>query len=101
MKEQLQNILSDINNTFDYSIDAFANYKKRVEEALKILKSMPNSSNLMLENWKAIGIEEIEKEVKNRLSENYLTLLPDQQRSEFKFSKSKVSMTLTNILMHL
>jgi hypothetical protein len=101
MKEQLQNILTEINNTFDYSNEAFNSYKKLVENALQILQSLPRSSNLMLENWRTIGIEEIEKELKNRLSDNYLTLHPDQQHSEFKFSKSKVSMTLTNILMHL
>lgn len=101
MKEQLRDIQDKINNTFEYSTEAYLMYQAYVRKALDLLKAYPTTNDIMLENWKILAIEELEKELNSRLSEKFLQLHPDQQKSELKFSKSSISLTLMNVIMHL
>lgn len=101
MKEKLQEIQSTINNIFDYNIDTYKAYKSHVENALSLITSIPDSGNIMLQNWKTMAVDELKKELSGRLSDSFMLLSEDEQKSEFKFSKMAVSMILMNIIMYL
>jgi hypothetical protein len=100
-KKELQDIQDTVNNMFEYNLNTYATFKVNVEKALAIIKSIPDSKNIMLQNWKNLAIEELMKELNGRLSTKFFSLHPDQQKSELKFSKSAVSLTLMNVIMHL
>jgi len=101
MKEQLQEIHNYINGIFNYNIETYKSYKNKVENALSLIKSIPDSGNVMLTNWKMMGVEELQKELNNRLSDSFIELSPEEQKSALKFSKMAVSIVLMNIIMHL
>jgi hypothetical protein len=101
MKSRLQEIHNQINDIFNYNIETYRIYKTNVEEALELIKSIPDQNNLMLTNWKNMGVDELQKELNGRLSADFLNLSPDDQKSTLKFSKMAVSVVLMNIIMHL
>jgi hypothetical protein len=101
MKEKLQEIHGSINNIFSFSLDSVSIYKRNIEEALELIRTIPFSHNVMLENWKAIAISELQKELDNRFSNYFNILTPDEQKAEFKFSKITVTNILMNIIMNL
>ena len=99
MKEKLQEIQSAINNMFN--LDSVSIYKANIEEALELIKTIPFSHNVMLENWKTIAVSELQKEFDNRFSNYFYKLSPEEQKAEFKFSKITVTNILMNIIMNL
>jgi hypothetical protein len=72
---------------------------KQCAEKLDAYK--PDRSNPMLEAWLNAGLEEINKELQTRLSVGFSSLSPDKQKTEFMYSRSTVSLALTNIIMNL
>jgi len=101
MKEQLLIIQGLIGDIFDYSSDSLVSYKKNLRIALHLLKDSPASSNVTLEHWKLLAIEEFEKELNNRFSEKFENLPIEDQKSEFKFSKINSANLLMNVIMNL
>jgi len=101
MKEQLQIVQTSISNIFDYGNESLGIYKKNLRIALHLIQSSPASSNITLENWKLLAVEELEKELNHIFSEKFNRLNGDEQRSEFKFSKINTSNLLMNVLMNL
>jgi hypothetical protein len=101
MKEQLQIVQTSISNIFDYSSESLAFYKKHLKIALHLIQNSPVSSNVTLENWKLLAVEELEKELDHIFSEKFNKLNTEEQRSEFKFSKINSSNILMNVLMNL
>lgn len=101
MKSRLLEINNQINDIFNYNIDTYRSYKAYIEEALELIQSIPDQHNLMLVNWKNMGTEELQKELNGRLSESFMNLPPDEQKSALKFSKMAVSVVLMNIIMNL
>ena len=55
----------------------------------------------MLDAWLSMGIDEIRKDLGTRLGNGFENLSRDRQRAEFMYSKSTITMALTNILMNL
>lgn len=101
MKEQLQTIHNTINGIFEYNPDTYLIYKSNVEKALELIKSVPEGNNVMLKNWKEMATNELQKELNTRLSASFLSLSPEEQKSELKFSKMSVSLIIMNVIMYL
>ena len=101
MKEQLHEIHNAINNIFEYNIGSYKNYKILVEKALELIRMIPEDSNAMLKSWKTMAMDELQKELNGRLSDKFVLLSPDAQKTELKFSKMAASVVLMNIIMHL
>ncbi len=101
MKEKLQALHNSINNMFEYNSITYKTYKINVESALTLIKSIPETNNLMLKNWREMAISELQKELDTRLSRNFLSLTPEEQKSVLKFSKMSVSMVIMNVIMYL
>ena len=101
MKDELQSIHDSINTIFDYNVDSYKIYKSYIKNALILIRSIPDSKNVMLQNWKAMAIDELQKELNNRLSDKFILLSAEGQKNELKFSKMAASMMIMNVIMHL
>ena len=101
MKEQLQEIHNAITAMFEYNIDSYKTYKANVERALNLIQSIPETKSGMLKNWKDMATVELQKELNTRLSDKFLLLSPEEQKSDLKFSKMSVSMMIMNIIMYI
>ena len=101
-KSELQGLLNQINNLNVSVPGAIGEYKLVVRQVAEKLQSLQNEDKSpMLDAWITMGIGEIKKELEQRLLSDFESLNPDKQKTEFMYSKSTVSMSLTNILMHL
>lgn len=97
IKAELQSILDAVNNS-DYSnFIEYQNINRLLVEKLSQLTKEDKSP--ILDAWLNMGLIEIRKEVEKL--NNFQNLMPDKQRVEFMYSKSTISMSLTNIIMHL
>lgn len=101
MKEKLQEIHKAMDSIFDYNFDNYTIYKGYVEQALALIKTIPDSKNNKLQHWKTMVVDELQKELNDRLSGDFKNLSPDEQKSNLKFSKMSVSLLLMNVIMHL
>jgi hypothetical protein len=97
LKVELQNILNSINNAEFSQFLEYQNTVKLIIEKLNHIKQEDRSP--MLDAWLTMGSDEIKKE-SQRLND-FGKYSPEKQKTEFMYSKSTVSMALTNILMHL
>jgi hypothetical protein len=101
-KEELQGLLNRINAMTSGNIEdryEFIQLVKQCAEKLQTLQQQDKSP--MLDAWLTMGLQEIRKELTGRLKGGLEDLSADKQKTEFMYSKSTVSMALTNILMHL
>ena len=101
MKDQLQAIHNSINSMFEYNSGTFKTYRTNVETALTLIKAIPDTQNIMLKNWKEMASNELQKELSTRLADKFLSLTPEEQKSELKFSKMSVSLMIMNVIMYL
>ena len=98
-KMELQQILNQVNNA---TVDQFTEYVSIVKQAIEKLQSIQQEDKSpMLDAWLGMGLEEMRKDLSQRLNGNFLSLPLDKQKTELMYSKSTVSMSLTNVLMHL
>lgn len=102
LKNELQQLVNEINQIKGYSkenVILFLGYTKRCEEILKTLKSL--NQNPVLNSWIDMSIEEIQKEVQIRLKHK-LTDYPEEIRhKEFLYTRSAISLIVTNVLMYI
>ena len=102
IKADLQGILNQINTLTSNSqdnISEFISLVKQSAEKLQMLQQEDKSP--MLDAWLGMGLQEIRRELNEHLKNGFESLSPDRQKTEFMYSKSTVTMALTNILMHL
>jgi hypothetical protein len=101
-KNDLQQLLDDINQMSGFSIENLSKYialLKKGEELLRTIKNI--NQNPMLEIWIDMGLNEIQHELNGRLKNRLHSIPPEQQNTEFLYSRSAISLVFTNILMHL
>jgi phage portal protein BeeE len=101
-KSELQTLLNQINNlntTIPGAVNEYISLVKITNEKLQSL--LKEDKSPMLDAWLTMGLEEIKKELEQRLRNDFDGMSPEKQKTEFMYSKSVVSMSLTNILMHL
>ena len=101
MKTELQQNLTKVNNMISYSPELYSEYKSIVATSIALIKNIdPEGKGAVLNAWIPMAIEELEKELA-KLADTFPNLAPDRQRTEFMYSKSSVSLSLTNIVMNL
>lgn len=101
MKSKLQQIQDEIGNLLFYSDDNVKKYIQLLNNAIIIIEQLPAKENSVLETWKNMALVEISNELANRVNPHFFDADTERKKSEFKFSKSVVSMSITNILMNL
>ncbi len=101
-KNELQNLLNQINNSNSSSQESVKEYISLVKLCADKLQTIQlEGKSPMLDAWITMGIEEIKKDISGRLGDGFESLGRDKQKTEFMYSKSTVTMALTNILMNL
>ena len=102
MKSDLQSLLNQINGIPAYNPDIFQQYRMLVKQCADRIQSYNiDDHNPMLMAWVNMGLEELQKETQVRLNDNFTSLPIDKQKTEFMYSRSTVTMSLTNIIMNL
>jgi hypothetical protein len=101
-KSELQDILNRMNSLAGYNsnnLDEYISLLKISNEKLQAIQQ--EERNPMLDAWLSMGLEEIQRELNVRLKNELPNMSPERQKTEFMYSRSTISMALTNILMHL
>lgn len=102
IKSELQEILNRINNLSSGSTETIAEYTTLVKMAVEKLQTLhQEDKSPMLDVWLGMGLQEIRHEIDQRLKIDFPNLSAEKLKTEFMYSKSTVTMSLTNILMHL
>lgn len=101
MKPKLQQIQDEIGNLLFYSDDNIKKYIQLLNNAITVIEQIPAKENSVLETWKNMALVEISNELANRVNPHFFEADIERKKNEFKFSKSVVSMSITNILMNL
>jgi hypothetical protein len=102
MKIDLQNLLNQVNSISVYNPEIFQHYKGLVKQCAEKLQTINTEDHSpMFSAWVNMGLEEIKKELSGRLNDSFISLSPDKQKSEFMYSRSTVTMALTNIIMNI
>jgi hypothetical protein len=102
MKSELQSILNKINAFDQYSPEKFNDFRNLVKLCVEKLQTLSSEEpSPMLATWISMGLEELRKELNTRLSDQFISLSIDRQKTEFAYARSTVSMTLMNIIMHM
>ncbi|MGC8824946.1 MAG: hypothetical protein ACP5PZ_10210 [Bacteroidales bacterium] len=101
-KNELQQLIDEINNISGFSTNQLAHYIALLKKGEDLLHSIKNvNQNPMLETWIDMAFEELNRELNQRLKNQLQGLSPEQQKSEFLYSRSAVTLIFTNILMQL
>lgn len=101
-KSELQEILNRMNSLAGYSPDNLNTYETLLKLCNEKLQSIQQEDRSpMLDAWLSMGLQEIQRELNVRLKNEFPSMSPERQKTEFMYSRSTVSMALTNILMHL
>lgn len=101
-KSELQGFLNNINNmvfTNEEKIREYISLLKQCVEKLQTLQKEDKSP--MLDAWLGMGLQEIRKELNDKFNNDFDILSADKQKTELMYSRSTVTIALTNILMHL
>jgi hypothetical protein len=102
IKSELQNLLNQINNTNTVGSESIYEYISLVKQCVEKLQTLQQEDKSpMLDAWITMGLTEIRKDLTGRLGNDFKNLSQDRQKTEFMYSKSTVSMALTNILMNI
>lgn len=101
-KSELQGFLNRINAFTSWDpekVDEYCAILKQCVEKLQVLQQ--EDKNPMLEAWLNMGLQEIRREYNERFSNVFENMDREKQKTEFMYSRSIVTMALTNILMYL
>lgn len=99
-KSEIYELLNRINScTGREHFSEYFTLLKQCIDKLRLLQQ--EDKNPLLDAWLNMGIDEIQKELNIRLKDGFENYSPDRQKTEFLYSRSIVTMALTNILMHL
>lgn len=100
MEKRLKEIHDSINNLLIYSDDNAKKYIALLKEASIVIENLETAENQALDVWKNQALVEISNELANRVNDHFFSADPERKKHEFKFSRTVVSMALTNILMN-
>jgi hypothetical protein len=100
-KSELQGLLNRINLLSVYSPESITEYCSILKLCIDKLQALQQEDkNPMFDAWLSMGIQEIRKELNERFNNGFNDLSDDRKKTEFLYSRSVVTMALTNILMH-
>jgi len=101
-KSELQGLLNNINNLVFTNEEKIHEYISLLKQCIEKLQTLQNEEKSpMLDAWLSMGLQEIRKEVNEKFSNGFDKLSTDKQKYELMYSRSAVTIALTNILMHL
>lgn len=101
-KSELQEVLNRMNNLTGFNPENLNEYISLLKISNEKLQSLQQEErNPMLDAWLSMGLEEIQRELNVRMSKELQSMSPERQKTEYMYSRSTISMALTNILMHL
>jgi hypothetical protein len=101
-KSELQSLLNRINDLNSFKSENISNYLSLLRQCIdKLQLFQQEDRNPMFDAWLNMGLQEIRREVNERFNEQFSKLSFDKQKTEFMYSRSIVTMALTNILMHI
>jgi hypothetical protein len=101
-KSELQGLLNRINSITVSSPESINEYCSLLKLCIEKLQSLKQEDkNPLLDAWLGMGLQEIRKELNERFSESFNSLSDEKKKTELLYSRSMVTMTLTNILIHL
>ena len=102
IKEKFQQISEEINSIKVFNAETYESYRKTVIYLRSILENLKQqSSDPMLNVWIEMGIQELANEIQNRMGESFAGLDKEHQKVVFMYSRSTVSLTLSNIILNL
>lgn len=100
LKSELQGLLDRVNNLSGDASENIKEYVLLVKLAVdKLSVIQQEEKSPMLDAWLTMGLQELRNELSERLA-NIESLTGSKLKTEFMYSKSVTSMSLTNILMH-
>ena len=101
-KSELQALLNRINSITSANSESLTEYLSIIKLCVEKLQNLQQEDKSpILDAWLSMGINELRKELHERFSEGFKNLSDERQKAELLYSRSIVSMSLTNILMHL
>jgi hypothetical protein len=101
-KSELQSLLNRINDLTSYNSDNLTTFIGLLRQSIDKLQTFQQEDrNPMFDAWLNMGLQEIRREVNDRFNEQFSRLSFDKQKTEYMYSRSIVTMALTNILMHI
>jgi hypothetical protein len=98
MKEHLKEIQQAIHSILIYNDDNARHYIGLLQDAIRTIEAIEPQPYSELEIWKNEALIELSNELANRVNENFFKADPERKKSEFKFSKSMATISLTKIL---
>ncbi|HEY9124134.1 MAG TPA: hypothetical protein PK252_09975 [Bacteroidales bacterium] len=102
MNNAINDIQTQINSIAVYNDENLKQYQQLLKLGMDRLQYLQKEGlTPMSEIWVNMAIDEIKKELETRFNANFSALSPDRQKTEFLYSRSAVSLVLTNVLMHL
>jgi hypothetical protein len=100
LKSELQGLLDRVNNLSGDAVENIKEYVLLVKLAVdKLSVIQQEDKSPMLDAWLSMGLQELRNELSGRLA-NIESFTGAKLKTEFMYSKSVTSMSLTNILMH-
>jgi hypothetical protein len=101
-KSELQGLLNRINSLTITGVESINEYCSILKLCIEKLQSLQQEDKSpMLDVWLGMGLQEMRKELNDRFANEFDNLSAERQKTELLYSRSIVTMTLTNILMHL
>jgi len=102
MKEEIKIFLDNINSLSGYSEDNYKRYMTTLGLCLTRLRVFKEEvKNPLLDSWIEMAINEIDREYNIRLKTEFSKINPTRLNTEFLYSRSVVTLVLTNILMNI
>ena len=96
MEERIKKIQDSINNIWLYSDENAKKYISLLKEAVDAIEKIEAEPGSMLEAWKNQALVEISFELENRVNEQFFSSDIERKKSEFKCSRSLVSLALSD-----
>jgi hypothetical protein len=101
-KSELQEILNRINALAGFNTTNLNEYISLLKLSAEKIQSIHQEERTpMLDAWLSMGLQELKRELNVRIMNELPKMSPERQKTEFMYSRSTISMALTNILMHL
>jgi hypothetical protein len=101
-KSEIQSLLNRINDLTSYNSENVTTFMGLLRQCIdKLQLCQQEDRNPMFDAWLNMGLQEIRRELNDRFNEQFTKLSFDKQKTEYMYSRSIVTMALTNVLMHI
>lgn len=100
-KEYLQSNLEKVNQMISFNSGLVEEFKSILINSIALMKDInTEEQGPILQAWLPMALDEMEREFL-KFSDDFHMLPPDRAKSEFLYSKSAVSLALTNVIINM